>query len=246
MSDGDLDALRRVRYVASTGPVAALGGGTFADVPLSIYVHGTPGDAKGWAGYLADVPGGGEALAIDRPGFGASEPRRAVRSLADQAAAIAPLLGDEGDPAVVLIGHSLGAPIAAWVATEFPERVAGLALIAGSMAPELERRRWFNYVAAFFWLVLPRAIRNSNDEVWRFKEQLELLEARLDRVTCPVLIVHGERDGLVPVENADFSAEKLSGSSSIEVVRYDDAGHLLIWNRFDDVHAVLDRWIRGL
>ena len=73
-----------------------------------IFVHGTPGDAEGWADYLMNVPKGYHYVAIDRPGFGSSGPDSAVVSLAEQSNAIADLITSLGGKAVALVGHSLG------------------------------------------------------------------------------------------------------------------------------------------
>ncbi len=240
--------LDRFVYTAPSGEVSALRGGTAGERPLSVFVHGTPGTGVGWADYLLNVPGGGEGVALDRPGFGASEPAGSLPALVDQAAAILPLLGTVGGPGTVLVGHSLGAPIAAWVAAEHPQRVAGLVLIAGSMDPALERRRWFNSLAAWSEPLIGRNLRNSNQEVWGFKEQLEALAPLLERITCPVLILHGERDGLVPAANADYSEAMLVSAERVQAVRYPEAGHLLIWGQptQDEVWAELERFVLSL
>ena len=94
-----------------------------------ILVHGTPGSATAWADYLLNPPPGFEVLALDRPGFGRSEPESAVTSLAAQAAAVLALMPDDGRP-VILLGHSLGGPIVARVAADHPSRVTALVLLA--------------------------------------------------------------------------------------------------------------------
>ena len=40
-----------------------------------IFIHGTPGNASGWADYLLSPPDGLRCVALDRPGFGGSGPR---------------------------------------------------------------------------------------------------------------------------------------------------------------------------
>ena len=39
-----------------------------------VFVHGTPGNARGWADYLLGAPEGQSFIALDRPGYGSSEP----------------------------------------------------------------------------------------------------------------------------------------------------------------------------
>ncbi len=76
-----------------------------------IFVHGTPGEARGWADFLLHVRPGFEYIAIDRPGFGESGPAGAVVSLAAQAQALAPLLVARDGRWPILVGHSLGGPV---------------------------------------------------------------------------------------------------------------------------------------
>jgi len=132
--DPRLAHVRRGSVVAPTGNVAYLAAGD-PEGPRLIFVHGTPGDCGAWLDYLADPVPGWESLAIDRPGFGASDPPGAVASLQLQAAAIEPLLVERRGRWPILIGHSLGGPIVARVATDDPTRVGGLLIVAGNLAP---------------------------------------------------------------------------------------------------------------
>lgn len=50
------------------------------------------------------------------------------------------------------------------------------------------------------------------------------LPGRLHRVTAPTLVVHGERDGLIPVEHAAMYADLIPDAKLVDVP---DAGHLL-------------------
>ena len=104
-----------------------------------LFVHGSPGDWQAWARYLdtADLPRAGARRAVDRPGFGGSGPGRVITDLRAQAALLAGLIADDGPPAVV-VGHLLGGPLVAWMAIDFPEKVCGAVMVAGSVAPELE------------------------------------------------------------------------------------------------------------
>ncbi len=71
--------------------------------------------------------GRARAIAADRPGW---DGRSAARDLPGNAQAAVEALDAEGIDRAILVGHSLGAAIAAWTATEHPERVAGLVLAA--------------------------------------------------------------------------------------------------------------------
>ncbi len=95
--------------------------------PTVLLLHGQPGGAADWARVIAGVRGRAQVLAEDRPGWdGATRPR----DLAGNAAAALSLLDRHGVERAVIVGHSLGAAVAAWVAATRPERVAALVLAA--------------------------------------------------------------------------------------------------------------------
>ena len=253
-ADEQLAALPRLShdfFVESSGEeqdrrtVVARQGGEPSAPRRIIYVHGTPGDATAWADFLIEPIDGTESVALDRPGFGESD-RRALPPLADQVRAIEPFLTEGADGWPILVGHSLGGPIIALAAAEYPERVGGIVIIAGSLDPGLEKRRWYNYVAPLFYWMIPQALVRANQEIWPLRGDLEELEERLDEVTCPVLIIHGREDDLVPFANVPFMTERFTAASSVEVLPFDDVGHFLIWVEpwESEIRAALERFRR--
>lgn len=70
-------------------------------------------------------------IAIDRPGSGYSERTTGkATTLPEQATAIDALLSQLGIERAFLVGHSLGGALALTLALQYPQRVAGMALIA--------------------------------------------------------------------------------------------------------------------
>lgn len=218
------------RRVSALQNVAA--DGAVADGLQILYLHGTPGEAEGWADFLVDPVGDLPSTAIDRPGFGESD-TSSLATLEGQSRALAPFLASEGEHTIV-VGHSYGGPVALQAALDYPERIAGAVILAGSVSPALEKRRWFNYAAKGLSWVLPRTLRRSNQEVWPLKADLERLAERLGEIRIPVVIVHGTDDGLVPYGNASFMEETLTGSRSVSLRKLDGAGHMFIWE---------ERWV---
>jgi pimeloyl-ACP methyl ester carboxylesterase len=209
-----------------------------------VLVHGTPGSATGWADYLTAPPEGADVVALDRPGFGASAPNGAVPSLAAQAAAVVALLPTDQRP-VVLLGHSLGAPIVAWaaaqLAAEQPARPVAIVMLAGSLDPAQESIHAMQHIGAWKpvqWL-LPRTIRNANAELMALKPELEALGKILPSVKAKVLIVHGTADDLVPVANVAYMQERFSGARCITTVLLEGQNHFLPWNSEGAVREAL-------
>ena len=223
------DGLGDISYLMSGSP----------DDPRVIYVHGTPGSAAAYAPFIREPIEGLESIAIDRPGFGRSA-RRAEPSFEAQARAIEPFLVRRNGRWPILVGHSLGGPIIARVAAEHPERVAGLVIVAGSLDPELEEWRWFNSLASAFRFALPRAVKNSNEEIRDAKAETTALADVLHRVRCPVIILHGDRDKLVPVENVEYMRDAFANAASIDVTILDGEGHFILWSHKEVVRGAVE------
>lgn len=210
--------------------------------PRIVLIHGTPGDATGWADFITQPPSGFSAIAIDRPGFGQSGPDEAVPSLSAQAAAIAPLLETRDGRRPILVGHSLGGPLAVRIALDNPGRVGGLVIVAGALDPGQEKIHWAQPIGAgwFGRLLLPRALRNANTELMALKPQLVAMQADLGRLGCPVIIVHGTRDDLVPYANVGFMSARMTGAQ-LAVDKIADANHFIPWEHPDRIRRAIDR-----
>ncbi|HYD64119.1 alpha/beta hydrolase [Azospirillum sp.] len=203
-----------------------------------IFIHGSPSEAEDWSHLLKEVPAGLEFVAVDRPGFGWSGPDAAPTELDEQAAALAPLLEERAGRKPILVGYSLGGPIAARAAADFGGAVGGLLIVGGALDAELERVHPLQRVAAWRWVArcLPRSLRNANRELLALKGQLPGLAARLGGIRVPVTLLHGTKDPLVPYANMAFTAERLTGSRLVRCVPVPDADHFLPWS-----HAALLR-----
>lgn len=92
-----------------------------------LLLHGQPGSARDWDTVRAAIGDRARSVAVDRPGWdGATRPL----DLVGNAAAVIRTLDAVGAARATVVGHSLGAAVAAWLATEHPDRVAALVLAA--------------------------------------------------------------------------------------------------------------------
>ena len=236
---GELRALRRT-VTAGTGarPLSCLAAGDWTVARL-LLLHGTPGSACGWADYLLAPPPGFEVLAPDRPGFGQSGPL-AVTSLSAQAEAVAALLPPDDRPTVVL-GHSLGGAVAARLAADHPGRVDALILLAAALDPALERVHALQHVGRWPIVrrVLPRAVRNANAELLALRGELVDLARVLDRIRCPVFIVHGTEDDLVPLANVAYAQQHLRRAAQVTTRLLPRHNHFLPWNAQAELRRII-------
>ncbi len=209
-----------------------------------IFVHGTPGNAKGWVDYLLDAPKGRQYIALDRLGYGSSRPARAVVSLRRQARAIAPFLKAQGKKKPILVGHSLGAPVIAQAALDFPEKVGGLLLLAGAFDPELEEVNCLQPLGLLRPVsrLLPRTIDTANRELMGLKKGLLDLARRLPTLSLPIVAVTGDLDPLVPRANADYLEKKFDGVQFEKIVLY-GKDHFIPWHSKPEVEEALERLI---
>jgi pimeloyl-ACP methyl ester carboxylesterase len=216
---------REIHYVEAGDP----------ERPLVLFVHGSPGSLDAFLHFLIDstlLPRA-HLVTTDRPGFGYSNFGLAEPSLQKQAAALKPILEKyAANKPGILIGHSLGGPLIAKMAAEYPGLVGGLIIVAGSIDPELEpNETWFRAPLAtpFLSWILPRSLRASNEEIYKLKPELQQMLPDWEKITCPVIVIQGTKDELVPYENVAF-AKKMLVNAPVEYVIKDGMNHFVPWS----------------
>ena len=95
-----------------------------------VLLHGFGGDLDNWLFNVAPLSAKAEVVALDLPGHGESAIALPGPSLDALAGFVAAFLDELGIGRCHLAGHSLGAAVAAQLALDHPDRVAGLVLIA--------------------------------------------------------------------------------------------------------------------
>jgi pimeloyl-ACP methyl ester carboxylesterase len=213
--------------------------------PLVLFVHGSPGSLSAFIEFMADSALLQQAFLVttDRPGFGHSNFGMGEPSLQKQALILKPILEKyKLCRPIILVGHSLGGPLIARMAMEYPELVDGLVIVAGSIDPELEpNETWFRAPLAtpFLSWILPRSFRSSNEEIYHLKPELQKMLPRWKDITCPVIVIQGKEDSLVPAANADF-ARKMLVHAPVDFVLVDGMNHFVPWSNPELIHdAVL-------
>jgi len=219
--------------------------------PVIVFVHGSPGSADAYTSYLADTAlhKVADLLAIDRPGFGyTSGFGRAEGSLERQAAAIEAIVQRLGSgKKIVLVGHSLGGPVIARYAMDFPDKVAGLVLVAASIDPDLEEHPWWQGAVdapPLRWLT-PKSLWTSNREIIMLETELREILPRWAGVRCPVTMVHAEDDRLVPFGNVAFAKRMLVNCWDYQEVTLPKGDHFILWSRQDVVREVILEMVKG-
>jgi Predicted hydrolases or acyltransferases (alpha/beta hydrolase superfamily) len=201
--------------------------------PLVIFVHGTPGGWHNQASFLYNeyLREHFHMISMDRLGHGNSvgeiEP-----SLQAQAASFKALLDrDTTGNGAIMVGHSLGGPIIARTAMDYPEQVSGLVFIASSGDPK-RSLKWYNTVGGFLpvnWF-LSKDLKGANREILPLKKQLKAMLPLWQNITVPTVIIQGGKDKLVNPKNADFLKQQLV-NAKVELVIEEEDDHFLHWRR---------------
>lgn len=211
--------------------------------PTLVFIHGSPGSWDAFADYLkdADLRQKYRLVSVDRPGFGYSDFGQA-EAISRQLELLIPVLVSlKNSHPMYLIGHSLGGPIALHLATQPGLTIGGVVILAGSVSPADEPRELWRKGAdsfLFSWL-LPGAMRPSNHELRLFKQDVLAMPALMPLVKCPVVLVHGKKDPLVPPHNAEFAQQTLVNAQSVKMVWFEDANHFIPWTRYNAIKAIL-------
>jgi pimeloyl-ACP methyl ester carboxylesterase len=216
--------------------------------PTVVLIHGAGGTHQQWLYQVRDLPSAA-TYAPDLPGHGHSEGpgRTLVAAYGDWLLGFLDALDLEK---AVLVGHSMGGAIALDVALRFPERVAGLGLVATGarlrVAPAIldclrqdpgEAIRLitgWSYGAEAPPEMVRLGVRQlaAGDPNVLHGDFVACnafdLRDRLGEIRAPAAIVCGTGDRMTPVKHASFLQENLPGAS-LHLV--EGAGHMVLVER---------------
>ncbi len=210
-----------------------------------IWLHGWGRSGSDFASSAGQLAAHGFAsLSLDLPGFGSSPIPLQAGGARHYAQLLIPILKEMGSAPVILVGHSFGGRIASVLATEVPDRVAGVLFIgaplvklqSGTKSPvgyrlvktaralglvseaKLERARQ-KYGSADY-----RAAQGVMREVLVATVN-ESYEAELATIHQPVLALWGSEDRDVPTSVAERALALVSGETQLQILQ--GVGHLV-------------------
>ena len=228
-----------------------------------LFIHGA-GYTRRWIPLYQALAQHVDFIAPEIPGFGETPAPKWFRHFDDLTILLDEFLSRLGLDRVHLIGYSMGGWAAAEFAAFYPRRLKSLSLLTpiGLRLPD-------NPGVDMFQLSVPELMdRLFNDKVVQqeftpdpanFDEGIHLysefaaaarlvwaprynlaLERRLQRLTCPTLVVRAEDDRLVPNEMAEKYAEILP---NCRLEKIPETGHELCLERPIPLATVLNRFI---
>jgi 2-hydroxy-6-oxonona-2,4-dienedioate hydrolase len=188
--------------------------------------------------------------ALDLPGFGSSEKPDRILTIPELADAMLAWIDTEGLGRVVLVANSLGCQISVDLASRHPARVAAMVLAGPTIDAEARSRarqigRWL-----VDWTMEPPSLGLAHvrdyyqaglRRAWRtFGYALsDEIERKIVSVRCPVLVVRGERDRIVPRQWALRLAE-LCGAEYREIA---GGPHVVNYTTPDPFVALIDEFL---
>jgi len=211
-----------------------------------VFIHGSPGGAGVWAAQFESPLTNANLFAYDRPGFGHSKPVLPRPHLQMQVDSLMTLLAAATTNRVLLVGHSYGSPIALLAALEHPDQIRGALLIGGDVDPAQEQPFWVQYFfgwRATSWM-LPRALRQCNREMLTARDDLAAMQKQLPQLAVPVVMLHGDHDPLVPVENVAWLEQQLGALGKTNLfakIILPGVNHFIPWEHPAEVTRALSR-----
>ncbi|NCU02360.1 MAG: alpha/beta hydrolase [Chitinophagaceae bacterium] len=212
-------------------------------LPTLVFVHGTPGSWDAFASYLRnkELLQHYRIISIDRPGFGYSDFGNAMNLAAQTNIISAWMDSVTNNKPMILIGHSMGGPLIIKLAAARPQYTKALVILAGSQDPAAEKpEKWrpvlFKTPLNYF---VPGALRPSNEEMWYLKTDLKQMQPDYEKITCPVYILHGTKDMLVPYSNVAYTQKMLTKTDSVFVTTFEKENHFIVWTREKEIVELL-------
>jgi len=169
-------------------------------------------------------------------------------------------------PETILIGWSMGGMVALKTALLSPGKVKALVLVSTTpkfvsspdypyglplaLLRNLKKKIKLNGVKAFHSLAfkdlpVPGLIDTPIEQAEKELAELEKVDLRelLAKIEAPTLIIHGNKDQIVPVKSAEYLAKNISGS---ELHIYDKVGHAPFLERSKQFNQCIRNFINKI
>ncbi|HEY6759175.1 MAG TPA: alpha/beta hydrolase [Baekduia sp.] len=214
-----------------------------------VWIHGLSGS---WQNWLENLPvfaaAGWRCIAMDLPGFGASEMPAERITIAGYAAAVDELLRRLGVTRAVVVGNSMGGFIGAEIAITFGTWVEKLVLVSAAGLTIASQR-------SLFWAVRPLGRALAMGTGWLASKSDDL--ARRPRTRKAIMSIVAAHPGRLP---AALVAEQLRGAGKPGFIGAFDAltnyplrdrlpsiaaPTLVVWGENDPLVPVRDAWTFG-
>jgi len=213
-------------------------------LPLLVMIHGAPG---AWYGYmnLTDdslLQQNFKIVSVDRLGYGKSGYGKEELSIELQAQAIRHIIEKENtqNKKVYLLGRSYGAPIAAWLAINYPQEVEKLVLASPVIDPDREKFYWFSELGnskVIQWM-LPDLLNVATREKFSHQREMKKMQGEWKKLCTPTYVLVGEQDNIADTANFTFARRNFTSCPAV-FMKLKNTGHQITQQQPELIKSLL-------
>ena len=83
-------------------------------------------------------------------------------------------------------------------------------------------------------------LRVSNQEMYACKTEVQELVPLLERIRCPVFVIHGTEDSLVAYENTEFIIDGFGHNDDVRVLTLIGEDHFITREREEEIRSAVE------
>lgn len=230
-----------------------------------VLIHGWTQNADAWRDNIADLSKRNRVIVVELPGHGQSDKPQTTYSMAYFARAVDAVMRDAKVKRAVLVGHSMGTPVARQFYRKYPERTLGIVIVDGSLRPFGDRAMIDQMMAGFRGPKYQDAVNqmmgfiagpNLSAEVKQrissasmntpqsvlvsaFEGMLDNSIWGDDKIDVPVLAIMAKTALLPP--NAEESFRAIAPKLDFQI--FDGVGHFLMMEKPKEFDAAVIAWL---
>ena len=114
-----------------------------------VLVHGWTQNLDGWRDQATDFARRNRVISIDLPGHGQSDKPQTTYSMDYFARAVEAVMRDAKVKRAVLVGHSMGTPVARQFYRKYPEKTLAIVIVDGTLRPFGDKAMMDRMIAGF-------------------------------------------------------------------------------------------------
>jgi len=230
-----------------------------------ILIHGWTMNVDNWRDNVAELAKRNRVIAIDLPGHGQSDKPQTTYSMEYFARAIESVMRDANVKRAVLVGHSMGTPIARQFYRRNPAKTLGIVIADGSLRPFGNKALLDQLIAGFrapgyrdqvaqmFVMMLGKNLSSEAQDriksssastpqnvlVSAFEGMADPSIWGEDQITVPVLAIMAKNPFYPP--NVEESFRKIA--PKMEFHMWDGAGHFVMMERPQEFNELVLAWL---
>ena len=114
-----------------------------------VLIHGWTCNLNYWRDQVPDFANRNRVIAIDLPGHGQSDKPQVAYSVELFARAVDAVMRDAHVERAVLVGHSMGTPIARQFCRKYPQKTLAIVIVDGALRPFGDKKLMDGFIAGF-------------------------------------------------------------------------------------------------